>query len=44
MRTIYIDSNFKCYISNDGAITAMKTDFFNSKYGTFVEGYQHIFL
>lgn len=44
MRTIFIDSEFKCHIYDDGTMTSIETDFFNSKYGTFVEDYQHIFL
>lgn len=40
MRTIYIDSNFKCHLQNDGAMTAVEVDFFDNKCDTFVEGYR----
>lgn len=39
MRTIYIDSDYKCHIANDGMMRAVETDFFDGKCDTFVEGY-----
>ena len=42
MRTIYIDSEFKCHTVNDGTMTAVETDFFDGKCDTFVEGYRFI--
>ena len=39
---IYIDPDFKCHTSNDGTMTAVGTDFFNSKCQTFIEGYRFI--
>ena len=39
MRTIYIDSEFKCHVTDDGTMTAVETDFFDGKCDTFVEGY-----
>ena len=39
MRTIYIDSDFKCHTSNDGTMTAVDTDFFDGRCDTFVEGH-----
>ena len=39
MRTIYIDSEFKCHTSNDGTMTAVETDFFDGKCDAFIEGY-----
>lgn len=39
MRTIYIDVDFKCHVTNDGTVTAVETDFFDGKCDTFVEGY-----
>lgn len=39
MRTIYIDSNFKCHVADDGTMTAVETDFFDGKCDAFVEGY-----
>ena len=42
MKTIYIDSEFKCHTSNDGTMTTVETDFFDGKCDTFVEGYRYI--
>lgn len=42
MKTIYIDSEFKCHIANDGTMTAVETDFFNGKCDVFVEGYRFV--
>ena len=42
MRTIYIDSEFKCHITNDGTMTAVETDFFDGKCDTFIEGYRFV--
>ena len=42
MRTIYIDSDFKCHVANDGTMTAFETDFFDGKCDAYVEGYRVI--
>ena len=42
MRTIYIDSDFKCRTVGDGALTAVETDFFDGKCDEFVEGYRFV--
>ena len=42
MKTIYIDSEFKCHIHNDGTMTAVETDFFDGKCDAFIEGYRFI--
>lgn len=42
MKTIYIDSEFKCHVTNDGAMTAVETDFFDGKCDTLVEGYRFV--
>lgn len=39
---IYIDSNCKCHVSNDGTMTPVETDFFNDKCTAFIEGYRFI--
>ena len=39
MRTIYVDSGFKCHVTNDGTMTGIETDFFDDKCDSFVEGY-----
>jgi hypothetical protein len=42
MRTIYLDSDFKCHVTADGTMTAIETDFFDGKCDTFVEGYRFV--
>jgi len=40
MKTIYLDSDFKCHTTNDGTMRAVETDFFNGKCAAFIEGYR----
>ena len=40
MRTIYIDSDFKCHTVNDGTMTAIETDAFDGMCDTYIEGYR----
>lgn len=42
MRTIYIDSDFKCHVTNDGTMTAVATDYFEGKCDKFIEGYRYV--
>lgn len=42
MKTIYLDSDYKCHVSNDGTMTAVETGFFDSKCDAFIEGYRFI--
>lgn len=42
MRTIYIDSDFKCHTVNDGTMTAVETDYFGGKCDAFIDGYRFI--
>lgn len=42
MRTVYIDSEFKCHLTDDGTRTAVETPAFDGKCGTFIEGYRFI--
>lgn len=42
MREIYIDSDFKCHVSNDGTMAAIATEIFDGKCDTFVEGYRFV--
>lgn len=42
MRTIYIDTDFKCHVTDDGTMTAVQTAFFDNKCDAFVEGYRFI--
>lgn len=39
MRTIYVDSEFKCHVTNDGTMTAVETAGFDGMCDTFVEGF-----
>ena len=41
-RLVYLDSDFKCHVTNDGTMTAAETDFFDGKCDTFIEGYRFI--
>ncbi len=42
MRTIYIDTEFKCHVTDDGTMTAVETDFFDYKCPEYVEGYRFV--
>jgi hypothetical protein len=39
MRTIYIDSEHKCHVNNEGTMLAVEVEHFDGKCDTFVEGY-----
>ena len=42
MKTIYIDSDFKCHIVNDGTMRTVETDFFSGMCDAVVEGYRYV--
>ena len=42
MKTIFIDSDFKCHPTDDGTMSAIKTDFFDGKCDSFIEGYRFV--
>lgn len=42
MRTIYIDSEFKCHVADDGTRQPVQTDFFDNKCDALVEGYRFV--
>lgn len=42
MKTIYIDSEFKCHVTDDGTRTAVETNFFDNKCDAYIEGYRLI--
>lgn len=42
MKKIYIDSEFKCHVADDGTMTAVETSFFDGKCDSFIEGYRFI--
>lgn len=41
-RMIYIDSDFKCHITDDGTRTAINTEHFDGKCDAFIEGYRFV--
>ena len=42
MKTIYIDSDFKCYTISGEGLTAIETDAFDGKCNAYIEGYRFI--
>ena len=42
MKTIYIDSDFKCHVANDGAMMAVETKFFDGKCDAYIEGFRFV--
>lgn len=43
MKTIYIKPiTFECYVTNDGTMIPVETDFFDGKCDTFIEGYRFV--
>lgn len=42
MRTIYIDTDFKCHISNDGNMLAVVTDEFDGMCNAYIEGFRFV--
>lgn len=42
MKTIYLDSDFKCHVTDDGTMTAVETDAFDGKCDNYIEGYRYV--
>jgi hypothetical protein len=42
VKTVYIDFDYKCHVSNDGTMTAVETNFFDGKCDAFIEGYRFV--
>lgn len=42
MKTIYLDSDFQCHITDDGTMTAVETAAFDGKCDTYIEGYRFV--
>lgn len=42
MKTIYLDPNFKCHLTNNAAFTQVETDVFDGKCDAYIEGYRFI--
>lgn len=39
---VYVDSEYKCHVNNDGTMESFDVDFFNDKCDMFIEGYRYI--
>ena len=39
---IYIDSNYKCHVSDDGTMREFDVPFFEGKCDAFIEGYRYV--
>ena len=39
---VFLDSDFKCHVSDDGTMTAAETEFFDGKCDEFIEGYRFV--
>ena len=42
MKMVYIDSEFKCHVSDDGTMREIQTDFFDGKCPEYIEGYRFV--
>lgn len=42
MKTIYLDSDFKCHISGDDTMIAVETAAFDGKCDAYIEGYRFV--
>lgn len=42
MKTIYLDSDFKCHVTKDESLKAIQTGCFDDKCDTYIEGYRFI--
>lgn len=40
--TIYIDSDYRCHVSNDGAMREFDVPFFDGKCDAFIQGYRYV--
>lgn len=39
---IYVDTEYKCHVADDGSMTEVEEEFFDNKCDTFVEGYRRV--
>ena len=42
MKTIFLDSDFRCHLRDDGTMTSVETNFFDGKCDAYIEGYRII--
>lgn len=40
--TIFIDTEYKCHVANDGTMREFDVPFFEGKCDTFIEGYRYV--
>lgn len=41
-KVIYLDSDYKCHVTNDGTMTEVETDVFDGMCDVFIEGYRYV--
>lgn len=39
---VYLDSDFRCHLTDDGTMTAVETDAFDGMCETYIEGYRYV--
>lgn len=39
---IYLDSDFRCHLTDDGTMRPVETDFFDGKCKTYIEGFRYV--
>ena len=42
MRTLYLDSDCKCHVTDDGSMTPVETEVFDGKCDAYIEGYRFV--
>ncbi len=42
MKTIYLDSDYRCHLENDGTMRAVETDTFDGKCQLYIEGHRYV--
>lgn len=40
--TFYVDTDFKCHVTNDGTMTQVESTFFDGKCKEFIEGFRYV--
>ena len=40
--TIYLDSDFRCHLVDDGTRSPIETDAFDGKCASYIEGYRYV--
>lgn len=42
MQTIYLDADYRCYVSGGEGLTEAETSVFDGKCGAYIEGYRYV--